>query len=151
KLPTALIVVTAATGLSWAFDFQSHGIAVVGPVPAGLPGFDVPTPALGHLIRLLPAALGIFLVSFADQILPARSFAGKRNQHVRASEELLAMGAANAAAGFTQGFSIGASGSRTAVNDSMGAPQPVRRLGRGGSCGRGPALPDRARPVPPEG
>ena len=31
------------------------------------------------------------------------------------------MGAANAAAGLTQGFPIGASGSRTAVNDSMGA------------------------------
>ena len=31
------------------------------------------------------------------------------------------MGAANAAAGFTQGFSVGASNSRTAVNDDMGA------------------------------
>jgi MFS superfamily sulfate permease-like transporter len=31
------------------------------------------------------------------------------------------MGAADIAAGFTQGFPIGASGSRTAVNDSMGA------------------------------
>ena len=31
------------------------------------------------------------------------------------------MGAASAAAGFTQGFPVGASGSRTAVNDSMGA------------------------------
>ena len=30
------------------------------------------------------------------------------------------MGAANVAAGLTQGFSVGASGSRTAVNDSMG-------------------------------
>ena len=31
------------------------------------------------------------------------------------------MGAANAAAGFTQGLPVGASGSRTAVNDAMGA------------------------------
>ena len=75
----------------------------------------------------MPAAVGIFLVSFADEILTARAFAGKRNQHVRASQELLAMGVANAAAGFTQGFSVGASGSRTAVNDSMGARTPDRR------------------------
>jgi sulfate permease, SulP family len=47
---------------------------------------------------------------------------------VRASQELLAMGAANAAAGLTQGFSIGASGARTAVNDSMGARTQIAAL-----------------------
>ena len=76
----------------------------------------------------MPAALGLFLVSFADEILTARAFAGKRREHVRASQELLTMGAANAAAGFTQGFSIGASGARTAVNDSMGARTQIAGL-----------------------
>jgi sulfate permease, SulP family len=47
---------------------------------------------------------------------------------VRATQELLAMGAANAAAGFTQAFSVGASGSRTAVNDSMGARTQIAGL-----------------------
>jgi len=69
----------------------------------------------------LSAAVGIFLVAFADEILTARSFAGKHHQHVRAPQELLAVGAANAAAGLSQGMVVGASGSRTAVNDSMGA------------------------------
>jgi sulfate permease, SulP family len=128
KLPAALVVVVAAIGLSWALDLQAHGVAVVGAIPAGLPSFDVPTPAWQDVIHLVPAAVGIFLVSFADEILTARSFAGKRNQHVRASQELLAMGAANAAAGFTQGFSIGASGSRTAVNDDMGARTQIAGL-----------------------
>jgi high affinity sulfate transporter 1 len=121
KLPAALLVVVVAIGLSWASDFAAHGIAVVGAIPAGLPSFEVPSPALADVVRLLPAAVGIFLVSFADEILTARSFAGKHNQSVRGSQELLAMGASSAAAGFTQGFSIGASGSRTAVNDDMGA------------------------------
>jgi SulP family sulfate permease len=121
KLPAALLIVVVAIGLSWGFDFAAHDIAVVGPIPAGLPSLDVPTPRLADIVRLLPAALGIFLVCFADEILTARSFAGKHNQSVRGSQELLAMGAANAAAGFTQGFSVGASNSRTAVNDDMGA------------------------------
>ena len=121
KLPAALLVVAVAIGLSWGFDFAAHGIAVVGPIPAGLPSFDIPTPRFVDIVRLLPAALGIFLVCFADEILTARSFAGKHNQNVRGAQELLAMGAANAAAGFTQGFSVGASNSRTAVNDDMGA------------------------------
>jgi SulP family sulfate permease len=128
RLPAALVVVVVTIGLSWALDLQAHGIAVVGAIPAGLPSFELPTPAWDDVIHLVPAALGIFLVSFADEILTARSFAGKHNQHVRASQELLAMGAANAAASVTQGFSVGASGSRTAVNDGMGARSQIAAL-----------------------
>jgi high affinity sulfate transporter 1 len=128
RVPGALIVVVAAIGLSWAFDFRSHGIAVVGPIAGGLPSVTFPTPPLGDVVRLLPAAFGIFLVSFADEILTARAFAGKRHEHVRASQELLAMAAADAAAGLTQAFPIGASGSRTAVNDSMGARTQIAGL-----------------------
>ncbi|MGZ8697306.1 MAG: SulP family inorganic anion transporter [Gaiellaceae bacterium] len=128
RLPAALVVVVAAIALSWALDLQADGVAIVGAIPAGLPSFDVPTPAWQDVIHLVPAAVGIFLVSFADEILTARSFAGKHNQHVRASQELLAMGAANAAAGVTQGFSVGASGSRTAVNDGMGARSQIAGL-----------------------
>jgi sulfate permease, SulP family len=127
-LPAALLIVVTTIGLSWAFDFAAHGVAVVGQIPAGLPSFDIPSPAFADIVRLLPAALGIFLVCFADEILTARSFAGKHNQNVRGSQELLAMGAASAAAGFTQGFSIGASGSRTAVNDEMGARSQIAGL-----------------------
>jgi len=128
KLPAALLVVVAAIGLSWAFDFAAHGVSVVGPIPAGLPSFAIPSPAFADIVRLVPAALGIFLVCFADEILTARSFAGKHNQSVRGSQELLAMGAASAAAGFTQGFPVGASGSRTAVNDAMGARSQIAGL-----------------------
>jgi len=41
KLPAALLIVVVAIGLSWGFDFAAHDIAVVGPIPAGLPSFDV--------------------------------------------------------------------------------------------------------------
>jgi high affinity sulfate transporter 1 len=133
RLPAALLVVAAAIGLSWGFDLQAEGIAVVGPIPAGLPSFDLPSPAWQDVVKLVPAAVGIFPVAFADEILTARSFAGKHNQHVRASQELLAMGAANAAAGVTQGFSIGASGSRTAVNDGMGASSQIAGIVAAGS------------------
>jgi high affinity sulfate transporter 1 len=127
-LPAALIVVVGAIAVSWGFDLASHGVAVVGPVPGGLPRPTIPTPSLSDVLELAPAALGVFLVSFADEILTARAFAGKHNEHVRASQELLVMGAANAAAGITQGFSIGASGSRTAVNEALGARTQIAGL-----------------------
>ena len=127
-LPGALIVVVATIGLSWALDLASHGVAIVGPVEGGLPRPTIPTPGLSDVVALLPAAFGLFLVSFADEILTARAFAGKRREHVRASQELVSMGVANVAAGFTQGFSVGASGARTAVNDSMGARTQIAGL-----------------------
>jgi sulfate permease, SulP family len=120
RFPAALLVVVGAIGISWWLDLEDRGVAVVGSVPSGIPDVDIPIPGGGEALLLLPAAVGIFLVSFADEILTARSFAGKHDQHVRAEQEVLAMGAANAAAGLTQGFPIGASGSRTAVSDSMG-------------------------------
>ncbi len=128
RLPAALLVVVAGIALSWAVDLQSHGVAVVGRIPSGLPSFEFPTPSFADVVRLMPAALGVFLVSFADGILTGRSFAGRHGQNVRASQELLAFGAANAAAGFMHGFSIGASGSRTAVNDDMGARSQIAGL-----------------------
>ena len=90
--------------------------------------FELPSPSVDDALTLLPAALGIFLVCFADEVLTARSFAGRHDQHIRVDQELLAMGAAQAAAGVTQGLPIGASGSRTAVNDAMGARSQIAGL-----------------------
>jgi high affinity sulfate transporter 1 len=120
RFPGALLVVAVAIGASWWLELDDRGVAVVGAVPSGLPGFVFPTPPLLDTLQLIPAAAGIFLVVFADEILTARSFAGKHQQHVRAPQELLAMGAANATAGLTQGMVVAASSSRTAVNDAMG-------------------------------
>ena len=128
KFPGALLVVIAAIALSWALDLEAHGVAVTGSVPSGLPKFAFPLPPFLDVVRILPAAAGIFALSFADEILTARSFAGKRGQHVRVSQELVAMGAADLAAGLTQGFPVGASGSRTAVNHAMGARTQVAAL-----------------------
>src|SRR4030095_2470324 len=82
-----------------------------------------------------------------DELMTTPSFAGKHNQHVRASRELLAMGAANAAAGFTQGFSVGAAGSRTAVKDSHGVRTQISGVFRGRDDRLHPAFPDRAGAV----
>jgi sulfate permease, SulP family len=127
-LPAALVVVASAIAISWWLDLEEHGVAVVGEVPSGLPSIEVPYPGFVDLLRLVPAAAGIFLVCFADEILTARSFAGRHQQHVRAPQELLAMGASNVAAGLSQGMVVGASGSRTAVNDSMGVKTQLAGL-----------------------
>jgi SulP family sulfate permease len=128
RLPGALIVVVGAIVASQALDLAAHGVAVVGTISSGLPDLEVPWLGIDDTLNLVPAAAGMFLVVFADEVLLARSFAGRNGEHVRAGQELLAMGAANAAAGVTQAFPVGASASRTAVNHSMGARSQIAAL-----------------------
>jgi SulP family sulfate permease len=120
RVPAPLVIVIGGIVASWALNLASHGVAVVGHIPPGLPSLHIPQVPGGDLARLVPDALGLFAVGFADGILTARSFAGRHGQHVRANQELTALGMANVAGGFTQAFPVGASGSRTAVNDQMG-------------------------------
>lgn len=128
RLPGALILVVLGIAASWALDLAARGVAVTGPVPSGLPSLAVPDVSSGDLGNLALPALAIFLVGFADSILTARSFAARHHEVVDANQELLAFGFAQVASGVTQGLPVGTSGSRTAVNDDMGATSQVSGL-----------------------
>ena len=128
QLPAALIVVVLAIAASKLFDLESHGVAVVGAIPSGLPGLGIPSPSASDALKLVPAGFGIFLVSFADQILTARAFAARHSDPIKLPQELRAMGASNVLAGISGTMPVGASNSRTAVNDAMRATSQVAAL-----------------------
>jgi sulfate permease, SulP family len=119
-LPGPLIVVVVAIILSAVFDLQAKGVAVVGPVPAGLPKLTFPVVSIQDIFALLPAALALTILIYADEILTARVFANKHGQKIDANQEFLALGMANIGAGLLMGFPGAMSASRTAVNDQMG-------------------------------
>lgn len=125
RSPGPLIVVVGAIIASGALALADHGVTTVGDIPPGLPRLAVPSVNLNDFAVLVPAALALFAVGYADGILTARSFAGRNRQSVRANQELLALGAANAAAGISQAFPVGASSSRTAVNDQVGGKTQI--------------------------
>ncbi|WP_395656308.1 SulP family inorganic anion transporter [Nocardioides sp.] len=128
RIPGALLLVVLGIAASWVLDLASHGVAVTGPVPSGLPSVSMPRIGGSELRDLGAAAVAIFLVSFSDSILTARSFAARRHEVVDANQELLAMGVTQIASGMSQGIPVGTSGSRTAVNDDMGATSQVSGL-----------------------
>ena len=68
-------------------------------IPSGLPKFQLPSASGPDIRHLLPVAVGVFLVGFADSILTARSYAGKHDQHVDATRSWVALGVANIASG----------------------------------------------------
>jgi len=120
KIPGALIVCIVAVGVSAAFDLQSRGVRVVGELTQGLPRPSLPIASLDELRALLPGALAIALLTFPEGILLARAFGAKNRYEIRPNQELVALAAANFAAGAIQGFSVGASQSRTVINDATG-------------------------------
>jgi MFS superfamily sulfate permease-like transporter len=100
----------------------------VGPLPKGLPSFEIPSVSFDHLQALVAGAVGIALVSFADTSVLSRTFAIRGGYRVDPNQELVALGAANVAAGFFQGFSVSSSSSRTPVAEAAGAKSQATGL-----------------------
>jgi high affinity sulfate transporter 1 len=125
RWPGALVVVLGGIAAVTVFDLA---VVTVGPLPQGLPTFAVPTVDLEALTRVLPAALGIALVAIADTSVLSQSLAMQRNEEVDADQELFALGAANVATGFFQGFPISSSASRTPVAIQAGARSQLTPL-----------------------
>ncbi|KJK17565.1 SulP family inorganic anion transporter [Pseudomonas sp. BIGb0427] len=120
RLPAALVTVAVATLVVGLFGLDRFGVAILGPVPAGMPELAWPQTNLEEMKSLLRDALGIATVSFCSAMLTARSFAARHGYAINANHEFLALGVTNIAAGVSQGFAISGADSRTAVNDMVG-------------------------------
>jgi high affinity sulfate transporter 1 len=122
SVPGVLIAVVGATVVSSVLGLaQNQGVAVVGPLPFGLPPVRLPSLVPGDIIALAPAALGIALVAATDTSVLSRSFALRRGERTNQDRELLALGSANLATGFLSGMPVSSSASRTPVAEAAGA------------------------------
>ncbi len=122
KIPAPLVVLVLAIGLSYAAGFETMGIHIVGEIPAGVPPFGVPEGiTFENILQLLPGALGVALVGFAESIAIARSFGVRFGYEVDANQELLAIGASNLGSSVSGGFVIDGSMSRTSASVESGA------------------------------
>ena len=122
KIPGVLLAVVGATvvvGVTGAATAWS--VATVGPLPQGLPSPALPALPLGDLAAMVAGGAAIALVSMADTSVLSRTLAGRAGARADPDQELIALGAANIATGFVQGFPISSSGSRTPVAESAGA------------------------------
>ena len=128
RVPGALVVFILGLLASAAFDLEALGVKTIGDLPSGLPRAVLPVVSRADLRDLFPGAIGIALLTFPEGILLARAFAAKNCYEVRPQQELLALAAANLAAGFFQGFPVGASQSRTTVNDAAGGRTQLASL-----------------------
>lgn len=123
--PIALFVVALAIGTVSLAGLTQYGVAVVGDLPSGLPGFAWPSLRIRDVDGVLPLAAACFLLGYVESISAARTLAAKNGYEIKPRQELLAIGAANLAVAFSHGFPIAGGLSQSAVNDKAGARTPL--------------------------
>ena len=127
-VPGPVIVIALSLLLSWAFDLQSRGVAVVGTIPTSLPPFGLPSFANLPIGEIVLGCAAVFIITFGAGIITARSFSAKTGGNVDPNAELAGFGAANIASGLVGSFPVTASDSRTAVNHSVGGRSQIASL-----------------------
>jgi SulP family sulfate permease len=126
QAPAPLVAVVMGIAAAGFLGLKEAGVALTGAIPAGIPGPVLPDLAL--LKILWPGALGMALMSFTESIAVGRAFARHDDPPPAPNRELIALGAANLAGSFFQGFPAGGGASQTAVNSRAGARTQVSAL-----------------------
>ena len=129
RLPGALIVMFAAIILLSVTNLEERGVHVIGEIPGGLPPFGLPdSVGLSNIVALIPGALAILIVGFAESVAAAREYATKHGYEIDASQEMIALGSSNIGAGFSGGFVVDGSLSKTAAADGAGQKTQMTSL-----------------------
>lgn len=130
RVPGAVAIFVLAMIAGRIMDFSAFGVPVIGTVDLHLPDAVRPGLHLTDATPLFTAAIGIALLVFSEGVVLGRSVANKHGYEINPDRELIAFGAANAAAGFLCSFAVGSSQTRSMLNDGTGGrTQMVSFLG----------------------
>lgn len=124
-------ILAAVTAVCAAADAASHGVRVVGAVPAGLPTFTWPGLGDAGWAGLEPLLLPAFLlaiVGFVESVSVGQSLAARRRERIDPDAELRALGGGNLAAAVSGGFPVTGGFARSVVNFEAGARTPAAGL-----------------------
>ena len=122
SVPWALMAIVISIFLVYYFDLHKLGVAIVGEVPSGLPGFSIPNLKDDMLSELFPLAFTIAILSFVGSISMAKAIHERHKDYkLIPNQELLAFGLSNMLGAFFQSLPVGGGLSRTVVNSDSGA------------------------------
>ncbi|TQM64667.1 SulP family inorganic anion transporter [Humibacillus xanthopallidus] len=125
KVPASLVVVVVSILLVPALSLEEKGVAVVGEIPAGFAFVPWSGLTVDHVLALVPGALTVVIVAFAESLAVVKAYAAKDGTTVDANRELLAYGAASVGSGVLQGFPPAGSLSKSAAAESSGSKSPL--------------------------
>jgi SulP family sulfate permease len=124
SFPNALAVVILAAIVGAILKVDQNQVSVLGAIPQGLPQFGFVWVTQELFVTLLPSSVAIAAVGYLTTISIARTFADRNRYDIAPNRELIALGASNFVASFSQGFPVSASFSRSAVHAEAGSTSP---------------------------
>ncbi|SHF93236.1 sulfate permease, SulP family [Marinomonas polaris DSM 16579] len=116
-----ILGVLSSLAIVYLYDLQSHGVAITGHIPAGLPSLTFTLPSLELIKELALPALMISIIGYVESISVGKTLGAKRREKVKPNQELIGLGAANIASGVSGGFPVTGGFSRSVVNFDAGA------------------------------
>jgi SulP family sulfate permease len=128
-IPGGLVAVVGMIALSWTLDFAAHDISILGPVPSGLPQIELPQHVSWHDAALmLTTAFSLFVVILAQSAATSRAYAVKYGERFEENTDLVGLGVANVAAGFTGAFVVNGSPTKTEMVDEAKSHTQVAQI-----------------------
>jgi MFS superfamily sulfate permease-like transporter len=105
-LPEVLLVVITSSLLTYFFDWENKGLAILGNIDGkGIPLPSIPSfPPSKHMKDLLVTAAMIAIIGFVESVVIAKTYSTRHNYSVSANRELVALGTANIVSGLFQGI-----------------------------------------------
>ena len=91
-----MFVVVVMIAASAVFHFAEKGIAVIGPVPGGLPPIGLPDVSWSETLALLPVAASCFVMIITQSAATSRVFAVRYRERVDENADILGLSVANA-------------------------------------------------------
>jgi SulP family sulfate permease len=128
RAPAALVVAILATILVGLLGGEAAGVSVVGDLPSGLPRLTLPDLDPATLQALVPGALAIVLVGYAEALGGAKAASLQSGGDIDPNQELVAHGPANILSGLFSGFLVVGSLSKTSVAMAAGARTQLANL-----------------------
>jgi sulfate permease, SulP family len=128
RIPGLLIAVIVAISVSRAADLAGRGVAVLGPVPRGLPHLGLPALGWHDAAALIGTAASMFVVILAQSAATSRAYAGKYEEAFSQDIDLVGLGAANVAAALSGTFIVNGSPTQTQVVDGAGGRSQLAQL-----------------------
>jgi sulfate permease, SulP family len=128
RVPAAIVAVVVSILCVNLFNLDDHGVKLVGKVPTGFNFVSYSTLSWHDVWAVVPGAVAIVIVGFAESIAIAKTYAAEHKYTVDANQEMLAYGAANLGAGVLQGFAVCGSLSKSAASQGARARTQVASL-----------------------
>jgi SulP family sulfate permease len=125
RWPGLLLALIIGSLISLILGGESHGVQLMGRLPAHLPPLSLPDFSVDTLRKMAPKALAVALLGLIQALSIARSISTYSRQQIDGNQEFIGQGLSNMVGSFFSSYAVSGSFTRSALNYHAGAMTPL--------------------------